>query len=151
MQAGLREVAKKCLEAGRLTLHLLPRNRPFFFVAEQQQMSATFAFERELDEGVSDRALRTRQHVRRGMRVGLVCCRISHRRSCRRQQEREAQHQAHCRTWLCGWWVTQGIELWVEQVSSIEGLKSRGRRVVAVERGGRSGIGRDEMGVAGRQ
>jgi hypothetical protein len=61
-------------------------------------MSATFAFEQARDEGESDRALTTGQHVRRGTRVGLVCCRISRRRSCRRQQEREAQRQARCRT-----------------------------------------------------
>jgi hypothetical protein len=61
-------------------------------------MSATLTFEQERDEGESDRALTTGQHVRKETRVGLVCCRIFRRRSCRRQQEREAQRQARCRT-----------------------------------------------------
>jgi hypothetical protein len=61
-------------------------------------MNATLAFELERDEGESDRSLTTGQHVRRGTRVELVCCRISRRQSCRHQQEREAQRQARCRT-----------------------------------------------------
>lgn len=91
-------------------------------------MSATSAFEQESDEEESDRALRTKQHVQREMRVVPVCCRISHRRSCRRQQEREAQRQARCRTWLFSRWVVQGIELCVGQVSSIEGREPRRRK-----------------------
>jgi hypothetical protein len=61
-------------------------------------MSATLAFELERDEGESDRSLTTEQHVRMGTRVELVYCRISRRQSCHHQQEREARHQARCRT-----------------------------------------------------
>jgi hypothetical protein len=95
------------VEAGGLTLHLLPRSHPFSFFAKQQ-MSATLTFEQESDEGESDRALRTRRHVQRETRVVSVCCLVFRRRSYRRQQGQEAQHQARCQTWLEDVWSVGG-------------------------------------------
>ena len=107
-------------------------------------MSAILIFEQESDEGESDRAPRTRQHVRREMRVVSVCCLVFRRRSCRRQQGQEAQHQARCQTLL----VVQGIEVLVERGSSIEDLFEELKKD-EVGRSSRRDVARWVFGVAG--